>query len=66
MCTLLLMSFTCLTFSLARSFLRDEKTYLLLANVMDTAATVDVSDVLFESGTFNTIITNMLSTRKEG
>uniref|UniRef100_A0A0K8VXQ9 alpha-glucosidase n=1 Tax=Bactrocera latifrons TaxID=174628 RepID=A0A0K8VXQ9_BACLA len=49
-----------------KRFLKDEKTYLLLANVLDSAVIADVSGVLRVSGNFNTTITNMLSTRKEG
>ncbi|KAM7343690.1 maltase A3-like [Cochliomyia hominivorax] len=46
--------------------LANEKTYILLANVLSNSITADVSDVIKASGTFEIKITNVISNRNEG
>lgn len=43
-----------------------EKTYILLANVLDNSISGDVTDVVKDSGTFKVKIPNVISTRREG
>lgn len=46
--------------------LPNEKTYILLANVLNHAKTVDVTDAIKASGTYKTKIVNTISNRKIG
>uniref|UniRef100_A0A1L8EBI2 alpha-glucosidase n=1 Tax=Haematobia irritans TaxID=7368 RepID=A0A1L8EBI2_HAEIR len=49
-----------------KRYLPNEKTYILLANVLAEAKTANVTDVIKATGSYKTKIANIISTRREG